>query len=222
MKKRLYLVEDWALYIQALTHTSYAQENGGGHNERLEYMGDAALQVCTSELLYKRFPEATEGELSRMRKQVVNNAFLAQRAQELRLGEILRMGRGEAMSGGGGRESNLAGAYEALLGALYLHQGLSVVKEVVRSLVEPHLNMLPAQRNEKLVLHEWCQQNHGGLVPRYTQVGTSGPDHDRRFRMSVSIDGQTLAEGEGTSKKRAAMAAALEAVAVLRARGVDL
>lgn len=219
--RRAYTVPRWSLYVQAVTHTSYAQEHGGTHNERLEFIGDAVLQLCASDLLYRRFPEASEGEMSRMRRQMVNNTFLAGLAFELGLGSVLRLGRGERQSGGASRESILAGAYEALLGAIYLEQGLFTAKQVVNSVIEPRLSDLPSQRNDKLVLQEWCQQTYK-TIPLYSLVGTTGPDHQRRFRMSVSVQGEDLGEGEGTSKRRAATAAASEALAVLRRRGVKL
>ncbi|MFT4977717.1 MAG: ribonuclease-3 [Myxococcota bacterium] len=211
----------WALYIQAVTHTSFAEENGGPHNERLEFIGDAVLQLCTSDLLFRRFPDANEGEMSRMRKQVVNNVFLARIARQMGVGSVLRLGRGEALSGGSDRESNLSGAFESLLGAVYLDQGIDAAMQVVFGLFEPLLGALPDQRSQKLVLHEWCQQTYQH-VPRYSLLETTGPDHDRRFRMAVSIDGEVLGEGEGTSKRRAQSQAAIVAVSVLRARGVSL
>lgn len=219
--RRVLHVPKWELYVQAVTHTSFAQENGGSHNERLEFIGDAVLQLCTTDLLFKRFPDASEGELSRMRKQVVNNTFLAGLARKLGLGAVIRLGRGEQLTGGADRESILAGTFEAVLGAIYLDQGLFPVKQVVVAQIEPLLGNLPDQRNPKLVLQEWCQQTHK-TVPRYSLVGTTGPDHDRRFRMAVSVSDEPLGEGEGRSKRAAATAAAAEAVAVLRQRGVAL
>jgi ribonuclease-3 len=219
--KRSYTVPRWSLYIQAATHTSYAQENGGSHNERLEFIGDAVLQLCASDLLYRRFPEASEGEMSRMRRQMVNNTFLAELSRELGLGLVVRLGRGERQSGGAARESILAGTYEAFLGAIYLEQGLFAAKQVVNSVFEPRLHVLPGQRNDKLVLQEWCQQSYK-TIPEYSLVGTTGPDHNRRFRMSVAVNGESLGAGEGTSKRRAATAAASVALGVLRQRGEEL
>ncbi|MEL6346849.1 MAG: ribonuclease III [Myxococcota bacterium] len=208
----------WALYIQALTHTSYAQEHGGHHNERLEFIGDAVLGLCASRLLFERFPDADEGKLSRMRRQVVNNANLARLARQLSLGEALRLGRGERRSGGPNRESNLAGAYEALLGAIYLDQGVDAVMSIVRTIIFPMLDDLPNTRNSKQQLLEWVQKNHHS-VPRYSLVSTSGPDHKRRFRMSVRILGEIIAEGEGTSKQKATFAAAKAAIVRLKEQG---
>lgn len=219
--RRVHHVPKWRLYVQAVTHTSHAEENGGEHNERLEFIGDAVLQLSTTDLLFKRFPDANEGELSRMRKQVVNNSFLADLARKMGLGAVIRLGRGEQLSGGADRESILAGSLEALLGAIYLDQGLFPAKQVVVGLIEPLLGNLPDQRNPKLVLQEWCQQTHQ-TVPRYKLVEATGPDHDRRFRMAVTVDSEPLGEGEGRSKRAAATAAAKVAVSVLRERGVDL
>lgn len=208
----------WELYIQAVTHTSWSQEHGGPHNERLEFIGDAVLGVCTSRLLFERFPDADEGKLSRMRRQVVNNRHLAELARKRDLGALLMLGRGEELSGGRDRESNLAGAFEAMLGAIYLDQGLEAVMAIVQAIVLPMLTTLPNTRNSKQMLHEWVQKNHQE-VPRYKLIAAHGPDHQRRFRMSVSVLGEVVAEGEGTSKRKATAAAAAAAVKRLKKQG---
>ncbi|MFT5686288.1 MAG: ribonuclease-3 [Myxococcota bacterium] len=198
---------DWSLYIRALTHTSFSQENGGGHNERMEFMGDAVLQLTASAMLWQHFPNANEGELSRMRRLVVNNGFLARLAQELRLGEVIRLGRGEEQTGGRTREKNLSGAYEALLCAIYLDQGLPAVQAVIDAVIRPRLDSIKTVVNPKLRLHEWVQATYKD-TPEYTLVSTSGPDHSRCFTMAVWVNGEEIAQGVGTSKKSAASAAA--------------
>ena len=201
---------DWSIYIQALTHTSYAQEYGGGHNERLEFMGDAVLQLAASELLWRRLPRAREGELSRLRRLVVNNRFLAGLAREIDLGALLRLGRGEEQTGGRSRRRNLAGAYEAMLGAIYLDQGYDAVKQVVEAVIGPRLDALKVTENPKQLLHEWVQSIYKD-TPRYALIETSGPDHSRRFVMAVEINGERVGQGEGTSKRAASAAAAAHA-----------
>jgi ribonuclease-3 len=204
----------WALYIQALTHTSHAEEHGGEHNERLEFMGDAVLQLAASDLLWRRFPGAREGELSRMRRLVVNNRFLATLARERELGVLLRLGRGEARTGGRERESNLAGAYEAMLGAVYLSEGYEAVSSIVEAVIGPRLKELQGTTNPKQILHEWVQATHKE-TPSYQLVSTSGPDHDLRFTMAVTVNGAEIARGEGTSKRGATNAAAKQAAEAL-------
>ena len=198
---------DWSLYQQAITHTSWVEEHGGSHNERLEFIGDAVLQLASSELLWVRYPEAREGELSKMRRLVVNNRFLASLARDLHIGEILRLGRGEEQTGGRLRRRNLAGAYEALLGAIYLDQGYDAVHAVIGAAIAAQLEVLPETFNPKQLLHEWVQSSYKN-TPTYSLVGSSGPDHDRRFTMAVSINGEEVAQGEGTSKRSATAAAA--------------
>ena len=205
---------DFSLYIQALTHTSWVQENGGCDNERLEFIGDAVLQLFASEVLYARFPDADEGTLSRMRRAIVNNRFLAARAAELGLGELLRLGRGEASSGGRARRRNLAGALEALLGAIYLDQGPTAAQQTVHGLLMPHLEGMTGRKEDKQRLHEWVQATYKN-VPRYVTLGATGPDHDRRFTMAVVINGEQVASGEGRSKREATQIAASRALDAL-------
>lgn len=211
----------WDIYVQAVTHASYVAEHGGQDNERLEFIGDAVLQMCVSEVLFREFPDANEGQLSRMRRQVVNNTFLAHQARMRQLGSVLRLGSGEAVNGGARREKILAGTFEAILGAIYLDQGLRAAMMVVTSMMKDHLARLPSLRNPKLVLQEWCQKQYREL-PSFHLVGTVGPDHNRRYRMAVDINGERLAEGQASSKRKAATQAAVAALQVLRKRGVDL
>ncbi|MDG1482100.1 MAG: ribonuclease III [Myxococcota bacterium] len=198
---------DFTLYIRALTHTSYAEENGGQHNERMEFMGDAVLQLAASAMLWEQFPDATEGELSRLRRLVVNNEFLAGLAREIGLGALLRLGRGEEQTGGRQRERNLSGAYEALLCAIYLDQGLPAAQALIEAVIRPRLDTIKEVVNPKLRLHEWVQATYKE-TPRYTLVSTSGPDHQRSFTMAVWVMGEQVAEGSGSSKKGAASEAA--------------
>ena len=132
---------------------------------------------------------------------------------------MLRLGRGEAATGGRQRETLLAGTLEALLGAIFFDQGLDAVRPVVRAIILPRLGSLPDQRDPKMVLQEWVQQNFPPEVPRYDLIDSRGPDHARVFRMAVSIQDEVVAEGEGSSKRRATHAAAAAAIRALRASG---
>ncbi len=201
-------------YRTALTHSSWAAEHGGDHNERLEFLGDAVLQLYTSELLCAAFPEAAEGELSRCRQQLVNTDHLADLATVADLGRCARLGRGEAATGGARRARLLAGLYEAILAAVYVDQGHAAAREVVKRAQEPHLARARSDHNPKQQLQEWAQAR-GGAVPHYRLVGQEGPAHARRFCVEVSIEARPLARGWGTRKKKAEHAAARAALGEL-------
>lgn len=202
------------LFVEAVTHSSFRAENGGRDNERLEFLGDSVLQLCVSEMLYQRFPGHSEGALSQVRKRVVNNRFLAEIARDRGLGLVLRLGKGEHKTGGADKHRVLAGAVEAILGAIYLVEGLEEVRTVVRALIEPAMMSDTIGRSDKAVLHEWAQATYK-LPPEYHSVAVEGPDHARRYTERVVVDGQTLAEGAGASIKQARKAAASAAITAL-------
>ena len=201
---------DPSLLEQALTHTSWAHENNAPHNERLEFLGDAVLQLCASELLYSSRSSDREGELTRMRQQLVCTEALAALARSVDLGQRVRLGRGEENSGGRDRDKLLADVFEAVLGALYLDQGPEVAFRAGREALAPLLPEVDAQ-NPKVALQEWAQAR-SGEVPRYEAVGEEGPDHSKQFRVVVSLDGVAEGEGTGSSKQRAEYAAARAAL----------
>lgn len=204
------------VYLQALTHSSWAREHpSGADNERLEFLGDAVLQLCLSDLLYRRFPDKPEGELSRMRQLLVNNERLASLARDLDLGALLRLGRGEDRTGGRNRNRNLAGAYEALLGAVYLDLGVDAAREVVDAAFGPLLDEVVARHNPKQALQEWCQARYKGELPRYEMVRAEGPDDAKIFTIQALVHGEPVGEGRGTSKKQAETEAARKALAKL-------
>ncbi|HEV8245613.1 MAG TPA: ribonuclease III [Polyangiaceae bacterium] len=213
------LAEDASHLLQALTHPSYANERRGEpHNQRLEFLGDAVLGLCVSELLYQRFPDADEGLLTRMRAQLVNADALAAWARKIDLPAALRLGRGAV--GAGLRESTnvLADAVEAILAAAYLDGGLEHARPVAGQIVETGLAALERMgaRDPKSELQERLQAL-GEPAPTYEIIETSGPAHERWFRVRVLGAAGELAEGHGRSKRAAEQAAAGAALTVLGA-----
>lgn len=208
---------DRSLLQRALTHRSYLNENPDDaleDNERLEFLGDAVLDLVTTVLLYQRYPEMREGRLTSLRAALVRTETLARLASYLGVGDVLRLGRGEAEHGGRHRQANLCAALEAIIGAIYLDQGI----EAVRRMIEPHF--VPAadailarelDRDAKSVLQEWSQAELGH-TPTYSTTRTEGPDHDRTFTVQVTVDGVVWGEGTGRSKQLAAQAAARSAL----------
>ena len=211
---------------QALTHPSLANERRGiEHNQRLEFLGDSVLGLCASEQLYRAFPEADEGVLTRLRAQLVNAEALAAWGRQVGLTSVLRVGRGAA--GAGLRESTnvLADAVEALIAASYVEGGLEAARRLSAEIVRHGLAAVSpgALRDGKSELQERLQAL-GQAAPLYELIETTGPAHERRFRVRVSGGGQWLAEGDGRSKRaaeQAAAAAALEKVGLSPERQVS-
>jgi ribonuclease-3 len=201
----------------ALTHRSSHLRPGEEHNEKLEFLGDAVLSLAMSDLLMQRFPEASEGDLSKMRASLVNARVLATKAAALSLGSWLRLGEGEVRSGGREKPSILASAYEAVLGAVYLDGGFSpahalVSRHFVDDLGEKSRAVL---FDSKTRLQEITQKIFKE-VPLYTLVETKGPDHQRLFISQVTIAGKLYGRGEGPTKKSADQAAAFQTLAMLK------
>jgi ribonuclease III len=205
-----YRFRDRELLEEALTHRTFANESGGNKdNQRLEFFGDAVLDFLLSELLMAQFPEAREGELTRIRAALVDEVSLAQLAGGLNLGTFLRLGRGEEKGGGREKRSLLADAYEALLAAVYLDGGLEAVRHVVHqqfSVLLASTEVL-AGRDSKTSMQERARLERG-LMPRYQLKELSGPDHDRRFTVELYLGEELMGEGVGRSKKEAEQAAA--------------
>ncbi|MBI5479573.1 MAG: ribonuclease III [Deltaproteobacteria bacterium] len=214
-----YRFRDRRLLEMALTHKSYLNENPSPareDNERLEFLGDAVLNLTVGHLLMEGQPLRAEGELSRSRALVVNEAGLARVAEALALGDWLFLGKGEEQTGGRRKPSLLADACEAVMAAVYLDGGYDVVLRVVRQLFEPRLREArdPANADFKTRLQERAQ---GRLrcSPRYSVVSENGPDHDKVFEVALSLDGREVARGRGRSKKEAEQRAAAQALQVL-------
>ncbi|MBF0814810.1 ribonuclease III [Microbacterium paludicola] len=195
----------------ALTHRSFAYENGGlPHNERLEFLGDSVLGLAVTTMLYTRHPDLEEGALAKRRASVVSTVALAEVARGIGLGGHIRLGRGEELTGGRDKDSILADAMEAVIGAAYLSAGSEAATAMVLRLIEPLLEdpeRYGAAMDPKTALQEIAARQ--GLTPPIYVVTASGPDHERRFVATVSV-GEHSATGEGTSKKTAEMAAALD------------
>ena len=204
------------LLLQALTHTSYAHEDGrqGVDNERLEFMGDAVVQMVITEHLYELFPESPEGDLARMRAAVVKAESLAQAARRMDLGAHLLLGRGEGRSGGRDRTSLLSDAFEAITAAVYLDSGWEAARSFVLKALEVELSSLNQPRktiDPKSALQERLQAT-SKQTPHYQLVSESGPDHEKRFVSEVLHEGKVLGRGVGQSKKASEQAAAAEAL----------
>jgi ribonuclease-3 len=204
------------LLAEALTHPSLAYESPCPHfdNQRLEYLGDAVLQLIVTEELYRMFPDFTEGRLTKLRSRVVSRHALARFASAIHLGEYVLLGKGEEASGGRRRPSTLADAFEALIGAVYLDAGPGPARELVLRLFQSEIGGMaasPEERNPKGELQECLQAIHP-QAPNYRIIGESGPDHRRVFQAEVSWQGRVLATGRGRSKKDAETRAAAEAM----------
>ncbi len=205
----------------ALTHRSYAYEHGGlAHNERLEFLGDSILGQAVTVKLYRDYPDVDEGELAKRRASVVSSVALAEVARSIGLGKHLRLGRGEELTGGRDKSSILADTVEAVIGAVYLDSGADVATALVLRLVGPLLAdpaRFGAAMDPKTSLQELAARLGRGL-PSYL-VTDSGPDHSKRFHAVILLGDQQISTGDGTSKKQAEMAAALDAWTRLSAQG---
>jgi ribonuclease-3 len=211
-----YVFFDRALLDLALTHTSYSHEEDGGRgNERLEFLGDAVLDLVVSAILYEVHPEWDEGDLTRTRSAMVNQKSLAEQARNLELGRFVKLGRTETRSGGCDKDSILANCFEALVGAIYLDGGLAPVKTFVRRVYGAALSSdaVRQRRDVKTEFQEWAHARFR-QTPRYEMVGDSADDNDdERFSVEVSIGTEVWGRGLGRSKRlaeREAAAAALE------------
>jgi len=219
-----YDLSDRALLDEATAHRSWCAEHPGHpSNERLEFLGDAVLGWVTADLAFRRFPTMSEGQLTGIRKGVVNATALSEVAGELGLGEFLKLGKGEAAAGGANKPSILADAMEAVLGALYLDRGGEVAYEFVERMLSDRINRTAEHLHEldfKSTLQE-VLASRGRPAPVYV-LSESGPDHDKRFVALVTIGGETVGRGEGRSKRVAEQAAAAEAThALLDESGLD-
>ena len=224
-KKLGYTFKDTELFIQSFCHSSYANEqinSSTGDNERLEFLGDAVLDLAISHILMLRFKDATEGDLSKFRATVVDEAGLYEVALRLGLGEYLLLGKGEEQSRGREKPSILADTTEALIGAIYLDAGFDMAMEIIKGLFSSLLDRVGTQElvhDFKSLLQEYSQQSCKTL-PRYRLIKETGPAHDRSFQVALSLSGEVLAEGEGRSKKEAEQNAAREAFFYLKEGGI--
>ncbi|MEP7291222.1 MAG: ribonuclease III [Chloroflexota bacterium] len=218
---------DLALLQQALTHRSYVNEHDDpslSDNERLEFLGDAVIDFVSGEMLYERFPEMPEGDLTRLRAALVRTESLAALAQKCRLGVALRMGKGEEKGGGRERPNNLCGGFEAVIGALYLDQGFEAVRTFVLPQLNERLELVFADsldKDARSVLQEISQAQYS-LTPAYRLVDASGPEHEKEFVFEALIGEQVVGRGSGRSKQAASQAAAQNALERLESGAVDV
>ncbi len=205
-------MKDISLLDHALTHRSFANENNDGSydNERLEYLGDSVLGLVVNEYLFKRYEKYHEGDLAKIKSTVVSEEVLSLVAHEIVLGDYLLLGKGEANSGGRTRDSILANAVEALIGALYLDSGMKKAKEFVLSLLKSHIekiNRMEYLRDPKTALQEFVQKRFKEK-PVYEVVEETGPDHQKVFIVRLMVRNKEILFGKGSSKRRAEMDAA--------------
>lgn len=215
-----YHFHNQALLEEALTHKSYVNEQKGlvgRDNERLEFLGDAVLSLVISEYLAACLPDSTEGALSKLKAQLVSESSLERVARRLRLGGYLTLGRGEELSNGREKASLLADAVEAVLAAVYLDGGYEASRRVTVHVFAEELGQIEARERQpgaedyKTQFQEWCQKRYDTL-PCYATIRESGPDHDKRFDVELTIRGEVVGAGSGRSKKEAEQQAAKRAL----------
>lgn len=206
---------DVSLLVTALTHPSYVNEFPDGSDyQRLEFLGDAVLGLVLADLLYNRFSDLSEGELSRLRASLVDQSCLAELAGKADIAPFILLGKGEQLDSGRRKPSILADVLEAILGAIYLDAGFPKVKAAIERLYDPLLEdalLLSAINDPKSRLQEWLAAN-GSASPVYELLAEAGPPHDRTFTVAVTVDGTVWGTGEGRSKKAAQQEAARAAL----------
>ncbi|OGX30292.1 MAG: ribonuclease III [Omnitrophica WOR_2 bacterium RIFCSPLOWO2_12_FULL_51_24] len=212
------------LLAQALIHRSYAYEHTEGKvlrqqgkvydNERLEFLGDAVLGVAISDCIFRRFPDFLEGEMTRIRSALVSRSTLEGLARRLDLGEMILFGKGEAASGGAGQSRNLVGAYEAVIGAIFVDGGFKKSDKFIESQFKAELERISeggAKKDYKSILQEYTSKAYKS-TPKYMVVSEEGPDHQKHFKVAVSFGGIVRGRGEGKNKKSAEQDAAYKAL----------
>ncbi len=210
-----YTFKDQKLLIEALTHKSFKQPY---NNERLEFLGDAVLDLIVGEYLYKKFPKHDEGKLSKMRASLVNEEGFTKLANILNLGKHILLSNAEENNGGREKPSLLSNAFEAVMGAIYLEAGVEAVDTIVIKLLEDNYEEISLDslfKDYKTSLQE-VTQAHFGVIPEYKMLGSSGPDHKKEFEVSVTIQGKEYARGLGKSKKVAQQVCAETAMKLLK------
>ena len=212
-RKLGYSFQNRELLSEALNHSSYANEHkqGLGSNERLEFLGDSVLGFVAAEFLFKRHGNLPEGDLTRMRAALVCEQSLYEVAKELELGGYLRLGRGEEAGGGRERQSILADATEAVFAAVYLDGGMEKARELIGRVLLSRAPQAEERRDYKTTLQEVVQRKSGQVLT-YHMLSQSGPDHDKTFLFDVRLNGASIGQGEGRSKKEAEQAAARDAL----------
>ncbi|PIV90537.1 ribonuclease III [Candidatus Gracilibacteria bacterium CG17_big_fil_post_rev_8_21_14_2_50_48_13] len=217
LKKRGIQLSDALLASQVFIHRSYLNENENaltGSNERLEFLGDAVLELVVTDALYKRFPEKEEGELTAIRSALVKRDHLAAVAKELALGDLLLLSRGEEMSGGRRKDYILANTLEALIGALYLGESYAVAAKFIEEFILPATDAIVEKKlhvDSKSRFQELVQERHS-VTPHYELLREEGPDHEKSFVMGAYIGDELVGEGQGSSKRKGEEEAAMAAL----------
>ena len=213
-----YHFKDVSLLFLALTHSSYANEyrlHKIHHNERLEFLGDAVLEIVSSDFLYRNFPDMAEGQMSRKRASLVCEPTLAYCARQIDLGDYLFLGKGEDMNGGRRRDSILSDALESVIGAIYLDSGIESAGKFIMSFILNDMDNKVMFHDSKTHLQEILQKDHCEPIS-YELVGTHGPEHDRIFTMQVRVGDKVIGTGSGHTKQAAGQEAAYHAIRAIR------
>ena len=217
-KKTGFTFSDKSLLIKAFTHRSYLNENreeGLKHNERLEFLGDAVLELVVTSFLFKQFKDKTEGELTALRSALVNTITLSKAASSIGMNNFLLLSKGESKDTGRARQYILADTFEAFIGALYMDQGYEASKKFINEALLPFLDEVMEKKlyqDSKSHFQEEAQE-HTGVTPTYETIKEVGPDHNKQFVVGVYIDKELVAEGEGKSKQEAEQMAAEKGLA---------
>jgi ribonuclease-3 len=211
-KKLDYKFKDLELLKTALTHSSYANETSVESNERLEFLGDAVLGFIVAHVLYKRYPDASEGKLSKMRSSIVSRMNFAHLARELEIDKQVLLGKGEENTGGRERESNISGTFEAVIGAIFIDGGYRRVSKIITTLLKNCLNGdEEIFKDYKTKLQEVAQRKFK-KVPKYKVVLEEGPPHDKNFHIEVRLGRKSFGKGVGRNKKQAEQEAAKQSL----------
>jgi ribonuclease-3 len=219
-KKTKIVFKNKDLLKQAFIHRSYINENPGlglSHNERLEFLGDAVLELITTDFLYRKYKDHTEGELTALRSALVNAIIISEVAQEIGMNDFLLLSKGEAKDNGKARQYILANTYEAYIGAVFMDRGYIVVEKFVTNTLLPHIEEIVAKklwRDAKSLVQEKAQE-YANVTPSYKVLHESGPDHDKHFTIGIFFGSLLITEGKGKSKQEAEQKAA---EAALKAR----
>lgn len=213
-----YAFKDKDLILKALTHSSYANEKKMekyNHNERLEFLGDAVLEVCTSDFLFKEYLDKPEGDLTRLRASIVCEPTLAECARAIHLPDFLILGKGEETTGGRYRDSIVSDAFEAVIGAIYLEGGIEEAKKFIIRFVLNDIENKHLFYDSKTILQETVQKLYKKKV-EYKLISEEGPDHDKKFNVQVLLEDTILGEGIGRTKRKAEQQAAYQAILKIR------
>lgn len=213
-----YVFKDKSLLKQAMSHSSYVNEikiKGQKSYERLEFLGDAVLELISSEYLYEHYKDMPEGKLTKLRASIVCEFTLSSVSRQLGYGDFVMLSKGEELTGGRNRNSILCDLFESVLGAIYLDGGMEPAKRYVNTFLMTDIESKQLFYDAKTILQEMVQKNGKGVVT-YELLGEKGPDHNKRFITGVSVDGKQLAAGEGSSKKNAEQMAAYQAILQLK------